>query len=405
MAHVTKLGQAHETNEPLKAIPFEDATEWGRILGESYTNESALRRLIELHPEVLPWSELIESPRQVGVVCGGCSAAATDVLLLEQLEENDARFVIVETKLENNPEIRRTVLAQILEYAAMIMAGEAEETLNRKAEHYWAKERRLQFPDEMERRFGATWKERVWRPAIENLRKRNVRLLIVADYLPPSLRATVTFFPSDMLLAGVQVVVLPQPNGERVTVATVECASTGVGEINRTRERCFAHVRLSFATVQVLENGLVVSNAAGREVRTRATQRYTLEELKDNLETNTIALGILQELEKFGGKVEEHKASVGFKLRGRAGLVAKAESGKLKIALHADNLFKDDTNAKSQAQKLLKKATSSALESRIERDHWYWLIAPESSEKDAHALLSAIKKVYDDVAVGGVTGE
>jgi hypothetical protein len=87
------------------------------VLDESdFDAETALQEAIKRNPEVIPVADL-----ELGevVVVGretSLPVGATDLLLLD----SKGQIVIVETKLSRNPELRRQVTAQVLDYGASL---------------------------------------------------------------------------------------------------------------------------------------------------------------------------------------------------------------------------------------------------------------------------------------------
>ena len=87
------------------------------VLEESkFEAETQLQEALKLNPEVIPVSDLelaevVVVGRETGVPVG-----AIDLLLVDA----DGRVIIVETKLSQSPELRRQVVAQVLDYGASL---------------------------------------------------------------------------------------------------------------------------------------------------------------------------------------------------------------------------------------------------------------------------------------------
>ncbi len=98
------------TAEGLRRIPLSPTG-----VGDGY-DEAWLENLLFRHPEVLPVSEIDATYAEPIPVCTQLStrAGSLDVLYITP----EGRLVIVEAKLWRNPEARRKVIAQILDYAA-----------------------------------------------------------------------------------------------------------------------------------------------------------------------------------------------------------------------------------------------------------------------------------------------
>ena len=105
--------------------------------GESFEKEDELQALIAEHPELLDGTQMRpEDPlrwiliaREQGIAESSDAAArwAVDLLLADQ----DALPTLVEVKRGANPEIRRTVVGQMLEYAAHAARTWTADTLRR----------------------------------------------------------------------------------------------------------------------------------------------------------------------------------------------------------------------------------------------------------------------------------
>lgn len=364
MARVSIVGPNGEVSV-CNPIEFERNPVWTKILGplpprarESESEAGAepeseyiLQRLIELHPEVLPWHELSDGPPadKVGVcvVCEGAASAATDVLLVERTSTGTGRFVIVETKLIKNPEIFRAVLGQILEYAAKLSSGETLESLEERAISYW-KNRigrfKGEFHEQMRIAFGEGWREAIWESAFENLRKGNVRLLIVSDSVPEDLRLAVTFLPANTLLAAVEVQAHESVGNEGALVCTGAMSTAGIGPeaLHTAAQRYFSQVRLSLATIRLTESGHLLSEAddRGKAPMSRAVRPYSdyLEKLGG---TETVPGKILEMLREktleTGGFIDEGQKNLTFRLWGLPGLNVSEKDGQLYIEFWASS--------------------------------------------------------------------
>ncbi len=145
--------------------------------------EAKLQDYLEEHPSLIPIEDIDENAapllcigREVGVASGG----SIDLLFIGK----DGVLTVVETKLAKNPESRRTVVGQIIEYASYIYNWTADDVYE--AANAYLK-RGL---DEITREFG----DEDFRAKIEqNLRSGKIRLLIAVDKLVEPLRATVIF--------------------------------------------------------------------------------------------------------------------------------------------------------------------------------------------------------------------
>ena len=97
---------------------------------ESY-DEAWLQALLDTHPEVLPieqiepgFGTLVPLCRELPLDFGGGKSGALRQFLRD---DGSGGLVLVETKLWRNPEARRTVVAQAMEYAASVFQLTYEE--------------------------------------------------------------------------------------------------------------------------------------------------------------------------------------------------------------------------------------------------------------------------------------
>lgn len=175
-----------------------------RELEEGYASEEQLQTFLRDHAELIPVDEIeLGTPPllcigwEVGVASG-----SEDLLYIDET----GLMTVVETKLRKNPESRREVVGQILEYASYASEWTVEEVE--------AKAQRFLSSAECPREYrGLTFQQALRRfldktgsPAVEdfsypnflggiraNLEQGRVRLIIAIDEPPPSLLRTVEF--------------------------------------------------------------------------------------------------------------------------------------------------------------------------------------------------------------------
>ena len=169
-----------------------------------FPREADIQRLIAAHPEVLAGEAMTPAePRRWLLVdvevpvpdSAGGARWFLDVLLLDQ----DARPTLVEVKRGSNPEVRREVLGQMLDYVAH-------------AERYWPvgtlRERSEAAHDGREGGFEGALAallgedepdaDAFWERVDANLRAANLRLLFAADGIPDELARVVEFLNAQM---------------------------------------------------------------------------------------------------------------------------------------------------------------------------------------------------------------
>lgn len=163
-----------------------------------FTLEGKLQDYLEEYPSLVPLGEIVEGAsdlvcigREVGV-----SSGSVDLLFIDQ----DGVLTVAETKLARNPEARRTVVGQIIEYASYIYDWTADDVYMVANEYFSNSDkapsdyRGCTLDEVMEKFTGGGFSRDDFRDSIEqNLRTGKVRLLIAVDELVEPLRATVTF--------------------------------------------------------------------------------------------------------------------------------------------------------------------------------------------------------------------
>ena len=169
---------------------------------ERFSTEDDLQKLIALHPELLDGEQIrpgdprrwILITREKGIAETPDSSAiwAVDHLIVDQ----DAVPTLVEVKRGSNPEIRRTVVGQMLEYASHAAhtwtSDELRQTFEKSAKDPDEEIRQLlQANDELDA-------DDFWDRVATNLAAKRLRLLFVADQIPDPLGRVVEFLNAQM---------------------------------------------------------------------------------------------------------------------------------------------------------------------------------------------------------------
>jgi len=168
---------------------------------EPYKSEDLLQTLLAKYPALLAGNQINPSAprkwlfieRESGVPSekGGSDRWSADHLFLDQ----EAVPTIVEVKRSSDTRIRREVVGQMLDYAANAVVYWPIERMRetfRTTHSATADEELDKFLD------GRMEAEDFWRLANENLQKKKVRLLFVADEIPIELQRIVEFLNEQM---------------------------------------------------------------------------------------------------------------------------------------------------------------------------------------------------------------
>ena len=240
---------------------------------EPFSTEDELQSLIAEHPELLDGEQIqpgnprrwLLITREKGISETSDSGArwAVDHLIVDQ----DAVPTLVEVKRRSNSEIRRTIVGQMLEYAAHASRTWNADQLRRTFEESSASQghkpsevlgRLLETDDEPDT-------EGFWEKVATNLSARRIRLLFVADEIPDPLERVVEFLNAQMPNIEVLAVEVKQFRGSqtqtlvpRVLGRTAKASTQGLPGRRRSLNRetfleQFTVYELQNATARLLD--------------------------------------------------------------------------------------------------------------------------------------------------------
>ena len=179
---------------------------------EPFDLEDTLQALIAEHPELLDGAQITpEDPRRwilvtrekgIAATPGGADWWALDNLYIDQ----DAVPTLVEVKRGANPEIRRKVVGQMLDYAAHAPRSWTADELRRTFEEsnhdsdsaLWSLLGEEEGDEEENGELWQSKKDAFWKDVATNLAAKNIRLLFVADEIPDTLARVVEFLNEQM---------------------------------------------------------------------------------------------------------------------------------------------------------------------------------------------------------------
>jgi hypothetical protein len=171
----------------------------------------------------------------------------------------DQRGVLtfVEAKLLQNPEARRAVVGQILDYAAYAAENWKNGRLKQLAADYW-RQKNGDVDEALRNEFGAEFDtELFWSRVEENLAQANIRLIVVADELRPEVRRVIEFLNQQMRTIqvfgleircfgeGGNTVVVPYLIGQTQAIAKQKALSAEQGRDWKVEELRSAYSELS----------------------------------------------------------------------------------------------------------------------------------------------------------------
>jgi hypothetical protein len=187
----------HIMGENLTPMPLRSMREG--ILGTSL--EDALQTFFEKYPQIIPGKQIdpgSDDPPKFALLrrempVGGWSL---DHLFIDQR----GVLTLVETKLFQNPESRREVIGQIIEYAANAPESWSGGGARQKATEFWSNQNP---PGELDKilqdEFGVDLDiEDFWDKTEENLKNGKIRLIIATDELRPEVRRMIEYLNNEM---------------------------------------------------------------------------------------------------------------------------------------------------------------------------------------------------------------
>jgi len=181
-----------------------------------YDAESDLQDYLEKHPELLSAEAATDERRQWLLVKREMGVAdredGSDRFSLDHLfVDQDAIPTFVEVKRSSNTDIRRKVVGQMLDYAANASKHWDAERLRASFESQErfadAEAANVELSGFLEGEFGV---EEFWEAVANNLEERRLRLVFVADQIPPELRSIVEFLNEQLQLTEVNAVEIAQ---------------------------------------------------------------------------------------------------------------------------------------------------------------------------------------------------
>lgn len=239
----------------LRSLPGRSLREG--ILGSNL--EDGLQKLIEQYPQVIPGFQIepgSEDPPQFVLLCREMSIGgwSLDFLLVDQY----AIPTLVECKLIENPESRRAVVGQIIEYAANAADAWGEGRLREKATEYWG--RRDEELDEVLSELLGDDDQDVdtfWDNVEENLRLGKMRLIIATDELRPEVRRIIEYLNEEtrnVEILGLEIRCYGKDDAPLVLVPRLVGQSQPPEPPGKTKKWCFPELQ---AIYQNLPNSIL----------------------------------------------------------------------------------------------------------------------------------------------------
>lgn len=209
--------------------------------------EDALQSILQQYPELIPGRQIApdeEEPPRFLLLRREMplSGWSLDLLMVDQR----GVLTLVEAKLMQNPESRRDVIGQIIEYAANAFELWASGAARQYAAEYWNRQGR-ELDEVLREAFGADIDpDSFWETVEANLRQGRIRMIIAGDALRPEVRRMIEYLNGEMQNAevlglelkcygreGEPVVMVPAIVGHSVLASRAKRTASAPGTTNR----------------------------------------------------------------------------------------------------------------------------------------------------------------------------
>lgn len=161
---------------------------WKLVNSFSYDNETELQKLLAESPDLIPAQDMREGAGQLIAVV---REVYVDIGYVDFLGFSaEGGIAVIECKLANNPEVKRKVIGQVLEYGAALW-GMSYEEFDQKIHDRVGKSLTELVQDEV---VDPEWDEELFRSNVqENLKTGNFILVIVVDEINDALTRIIRF--------------------------------------------------------------------------------------------------------------------------------------------------------------------------------------------------------------------
>jgi hypothetical protein len=213
----------------IRALPLRQMR--SGLFGKSL--EDALQSLFEDYPSILPGSQIdpaSEEPPCFALLRREMPVGSwsLDHLFVDQFGVP----TLVETKLLENPESRREVIGQIIEYAANARTEWASGKARQRAAEYWSR-RGEDLDDVLRETLSYPDIDQLWRDFESNLEKGRIRLILAADFIRPEVRRMIEYLNSEMRKAevlGLELRIYGEGEGQTILAPRVVGQSQAIAD-------------------------------------------------------------------------------------------------------------------------------------------------------------------------------
>lgn len=176
----------------MKVIWRQKNKDWEIAFGKSYRDEAQLQSFLAEYPGMIPFedvSEEIPHPRVMLREVGLPGSGSTDIVGVDE----EGGISILECKLATNPEVKRKVVGQVLEYAAFLWRkpyGFLDDVSRLRLEKPLAEAMKAALKDELLQ----DWSEADFVEAVsDRLQSGDFRIIVAVDAINDELRRTIEY--------------------------------------------------------------------------------------------------------------------------------------------------------------------------------------------------------------------
>jgi hypothetical protein len=221
----------------MKVIWRQKDKDWEIAFGKSYKDEAQLQSFLAEYPSMIPFEDVSEEilhPRVMLKEVGLPGSGSTDIVGVDE----SGGITVLECKLATNPEVKRKVIGQVLEYAAFLWRkpyGFLDEVSELRLHKPLAEAMRASLSDELLQ----DWSEADFvQSASDRLQSGDFQIVVAVDAINDELRKTIEYLtegPSRLQIyaleltyfaSGEQEILVPHLHGSIAAAATPSRATS-----------------------------------------------------------------------------------------------------------------------------------------------------------------------------------
>jgi len=176
----------------MKVIWRQKGNRWEIAFGKGYRDEAQLQSFLAEYPAMIPFEDIsdkIPEPKAMLREVGLPGSGSTDIVGVDEL----GGITILEYKLAANPEVKRKVIGQVLEYAAFLW-HKPYSFLDRIAMQRLGKPLAQVVHDSLDAEAQQDWQEPAFIDSVtETLAEGKFRMIVAVDSINDDLRQTIEY--------------------------------------------------------------------------------------------------------------------------------------------------------------------------------------------------------------------